>query len=121
MKFCLIFQLVVRVTVNALSLKHASIENVKIHASMSAVEQMPNVLFRIIGHLAFVRLTTGAIPMNSAEDLSGLGTLIAHQHWNVRMKSVLTPASAQGMPIAKPEITEEYVLVSLVILEIHMA
>ena len=33
------------------------------------------------------------------------------------MKSVLTPASAQGMPIAKPETTEEYVLVSLVILK----
>ena len=80
MKFCLIFQLVVRVTVNALSLKHASIENVKIHASMSAVEEMPNVLFRIIGHLAFVRLTTGAIPMNSAEDLSVSRTLIAQQH-----------------------------------------
>ena len=80
MKFCLIFQLVVRVTVNALSLKHASIENVKIHASMSVVEQMPNVLSRIIGHLAFVHLTTGAIPMNFVEDLSVSRTQIAQQH-----------------------------------------
>jgi hypothetical protein len=72
--------LAVRVTVNALSLKHASIENVKILASMSVVEQMPNVLFRIIGRLAFVRLTTGAIPMNSADDLSVSLTLTALQH-----------------------------------------
>ena len=49
MKFCLIFQLVVRVTVNALSLKHASIENAKILARSKDVESMLNVVLEITG------------------------------------------------------------------------
>lgn len=115
-------QLDARVTLNALSLKPASIENVLTLALWRDVESMLFVLQRITGQCVLVHQAIALILIHTlgANNMSVSQILNAQQHQHAKMKSVWTLANVPDLLIVLLEIIEAFVPVNLVTQEIPM-
>jgi hypothetical protein len=112
--------LVARVILNVILLKHAMTETVKIHVYTKSVAPMLFAAQGFIKPFARAFKITLEIPMTNADLMSVSETLIVQQHKSVKMKSVLILVIVPKMPSAILAITEESVIVFLTLLAIHI-
>ena len=102
--------------------KLVTTENAWTLALLKNVGSMLSVALGTTEQLASADQDTRATPTRGAGNMSASLTQNVQTTWPVEMRNVSTLVeTAQSMPTARPEITEQYASVGLATLEIHMA
>ena len=102
--------------------KLVTTENAWTLALLKNVGSMLSVALGTTEQLASADQDTRATPTRGAGNMNAFLTPNVQTTWPVEMRNVSTPAeTAQLMPTAQPEITEQYASVGLATREIHMA